>query len=90
MQSGWFTNTSNSRRIHILEREASALFSGPNEWLIKKLETVEETEEFLDAELQIEGETLSVNITLTPLLENKPIQEGSQRERQGITREQEI
>ena len=52
----------------ILEQEASILFNGPNEWLIKKLESVEETEEFLDAEIQIEGETLSVNITLTPLL----------------------
>ena len=35
---------------------------------LKNLETVEDTEEFLDAEIQIEGETLSVNITLTPLL----------------------
>ena len=52
----------------ILEQEASALFNGPNEWLIKKLESVEETEEFLDAEIQVEGETLSVNITLSPLL----------------------
>ena len=52
----------------ILEQEASILFSGPNDWLLKKLETVEDTEEFLDAEIQIEGETLSVNITLTPLL----------------------
>ena len=51
----------------ILEQEASILFSGPNEWLLKKLETVEDTEEFLDAEIQVEGETLSVNITLTPL-----------------------
>ena len=53
---------------HILGKEASALFSGSNEWLLKKLETVNETEEFLDAELIFEGETLSVNITLTPLL----------------------
>ena len=52
----------------ILEQEASILFSGQNEWLLKKLETVEDTEEFLDAEIQVESETLSVNITLTPLL----------------------
>ena len=52
----------------ILEQEASILFSGPNDWLIKKLESVNETEEFLDAEIQVEGETLSVNITLSPLL----------------------
>ena len=52
----------------VLEQKASLLFGGPNEWLLKKLEAVNENEEFLDAELQIEGETLSVNITLTPLL----------------------
>ena len=52
----------------VLEQQASVLFGGSNEWLLKKLEAVNENEEFLDAELQIEGETLSVNITLTPLL----------------------
>ena len=52
----------------ILEQQASSLFGGPNEWLLQKLEAVHENEEFLDAELKIEGETLSVNITLTPLL----------------------
>ncbi len=54
----------------ILEQQASSLFGGPNEWLLQKLEAVHENEEFLDAELQVEGETLSVNITLTPLLGN--------------------
>jgi adenylate cyclase len=52
----------------ILEQSASSLLKGPNEWLLHKLEAVQETEEFLDAELQVEGETLSVNVTLTPLL----------------------
>ena len=52
----------------ILEQSASSLLKGPNEWLLHKLEAVQETEEFLDAELQAEGETLSVNVTLTPLL----------------------
>ena len=52
----------------ILEQQASDLFGGPNEWLLRKLEAVHENEEFLDAELQVEGETLSVNVTLTPLL----------------------
>ena len=55
--------------------------------MIKKLETVEETEEFLDAELQIEGETLSVNITLTPLLGKQTdtgrVSKGSDKELQG-------
>ena len=52
----------------ILEQSASSLLKGPNEWLLHKLEAVQETEEFLDAELRAEGETLSVNVTLTPLL----------------------
>ena len=52
----------------ILEQSASSLLGGPNKWLLHKLEAVQENEEFLDAELQIEGETLSVNVTLTPLL----------------------
>ena len=52
----------------ILEQSASSLLKGPNKWLLHKLEAVQETEEFLDAELQAEGETLSVNVTLTPLL----------------------
>ena len=52
----------------ILEQSASSLLKGPNEWLLHKLEAVQETEEFLDAELQVEGETLSVNVTLTPLM----------------------
>lgn len=52
----------------ILEQSASSLLGGSNEWLLQKLEAVQENEEFLDAELQIEGETLSVNVTLTPLL----------------------
>ena len=52
----------------VLDKEAKILFGGPNEWLLRKLEEVKETEEFLDAEIKIEGETLSVNITLTPLL----------------------
>ncbi len=63
----------------ILEQKASFLLGGPNDWLLKKLEEVQENEEFLDAELQIEGETLSVNITLTPLLGKTPDRESSAR-----------
>ena len=70
----------------VLEQKASLLFGGPNEWLLKKLEAVNENEEFLDAELQIEGETLSVNITLTPLLGKIK----SKEEREGDTGEEGI
>ena len=52
----------------ILEHDASDHFDGANEWLLKKIQSLKENEEFQDAELIVEGETLSVNITLTPLL----------------------
>ena len=55
----------------ILEKPVKEFFEGPNDWLLKKLELVEEQEEFLDAELSIEGEKLSVNISLMPLLGQK-------------------
>jgi adenylate cyclase len=60
----------------ILGQGASDLLSGPNEWLMHKLDNIQDTEEFLDAELEINGETLSVNITLTPLL-GKPAKSGT-------------
>ena len=74
----------------ILEQEASILFSGPNEWLLKKLETVEDTEEFLDAEIQVEGETLSVNITLTPLLGKNSTGEGCRKDQKKPSRQVKI
>jgi adenylate cyclase len=48
-----------------------------NNWLTAKLESVEEQEEFLDASLTVEGEKLSVNISLTPLLGQKQENLGS-------------
>ena len=48
-----------------------------NNWLTTKLESVEEQEEFLDASLVVEGEKLSVNISLTPLLGQKDESLGS-------------
>ena len=55
----------------ILEQPVKEFFDGVNNWLLQKLEIVEEEEEFLDAELKIEGEKLSVNISLMPLLGQK-------------------
>ena len=51
----------------ILEQPASAILSESNQWLLDKIETIKEIEEFLDHELVVDGETLSVNVTLTPL-----------------------
>ena len=55
----------------ILEKPIKEIFNGANDWLLKKLELVEEQEDFLDAELSMEGEKLSVNISLMPLLGQK-------------------
>jgi adenylate cyclase len=63
----------------ILGQGASDLLSGPNEWLMHKLDGIQNTEEFLDAELEIDGEILSVNVTLTPLL-GKPANSGSAKD----------
>jgi adenylate cyclase len=52
----------------ILEQSASAIFSASNQWLLDKIESIKEIEEFLDHELVVDGETLSVNVTLTPLM----------------------
>ena len=55
----------------ILNTPISELLSSENEWLINKLESVSEQEEFLDATIQIQGEKLSVNLSLTPLISQK-------------------
>ena len=47
---------------------ASAFFTGPNKWLADKLKKVTEKDEYLDAELQVENETLSVNVSVMPLV----------------------
>ena len=55
----------------ILEQNAKEVFGKKNEWLIQKLEDVKDPEEFLDAELFISEETLSVNISMMPLVGQK-------------------
>jgi adenylate cyclase len=52
----------------IIEQSASAILTESNQWLLEKIESIKEIEEFLDHELIIDGETLSVNVTLTPLM----------------------
>ena len=52
----------------VVGKFASAFFTGPNKWLADKLKKVTEKDEYLDAELQVENETLSVNISVMPLM----------------------
>jgi len=62
------------RQVHIndiLNSSIEELLGQENSWLYKKIDTVDEQEEFLDATLEIQGEKLSVNISITPLLGQK-------------------
>ncbi|MEE9239810.1 MAG: GAF domain-containing protein, partial [bacterium] len=55
----------------ILEKQAEEFFTGPNAWILEKTKHVEETQGsdlFMDAELEFGGETLSVNLTILPLI----------------------
>ena len=55
----------------IVGKSADGFFTGPNKWLAEKLKDVAEKDEFLDAELVVDGETLSVNISVMPLMDQK-------------------
>lgn len=55
----------------IIGKKVEEFFDGPNEWLAEKLKDVAEPDEFLDAELKLEGETLSVNVSIMPLVGQK-------------------
>jgi adenylate cyclase len=55
----------------ILEHPIKDILGDKNDWLLNKLGNVEEDEDFLDAEIALEGEKLSVNVSLLPLLGQK-------------------
>lgn len=59
----------------VLKIDVKEFFSGPNEWILKKIMDVAEVEVLMDTELEFGGETISANITILPLLddENKPL-----------------
>ena len=55
---------------NILNQPATAFFSGANDWVLEKLKTVAESPQMevtMDAALEVEGEKLSVNLTVLPL-----------------------
>jgi adenylate cyclase len=55
----------------VLGKKASDVLTESNSWLLQKLDSVEEQEDFLDAEIKIEDETLSVNVSVMPLVGQK-------------------
>ncbi len=55
----------------VLQRPAEEFFANGNAWVVEKLKSVEQTQQLettMDAGLEIEGETLSINLTVQPLL----------------------
>jgi adenylate cyclase len=55
----------------ILQKPASAVFGGPNEWVMERIAGVAETLEpeiVVDAEITVGDDTLSVNLTVLPLM----------------------
>ena len=52
-------------------KQVDDFLTSRNKWLTDKLKGVTEKDEYLDAELEVEGEKLSVNISVMPLLTQK-------------------
>jgi adenylate cyclase len=56
--------------VDILDRPAEAFFTGPNAWVMEKIQRVEETcmpDVAMDAELEFGDATISANVTVLPL-----------------------
>ena len=69
-----------ARPEQILHRPPHEFFGGQNEWLLEKLKNVEQTastDVTMDAELSVEGERVSANVTLTPLFSMEKKRMGS-------------
>jgi adenylate cyclase len=55
----------------VVDKPAEDFFSGPNRWVMEKIEAVAESQEqemLYDAELTLNGEKISVNLTVLPLM----------------------
>lgn len=64
----------------IIGKDAAEFFEGKNDWVNEKLEQMDETGSsnyFADVELEGAGTTLSVNLTLTPLMSGDSARLGS-------------
>ncbi len=67
----------------ILNRSAQEYFDGPNAWILDRIKVVDETlksDITVDAELVAAGETVSVNLTVLPLMRDE---EDEERKRLG-------
>ena len=74
----------------ILHCQAKDFFTDHNAWIIEKVQRLDEVqtqEVFMDAELEVEGERLSVNVTVLPLLSHEKKKLGSMIMMEDITTE---
>jgi adenylate cyclase len=55
----------------VVGKQVDDFLTSRNKWLSDKLKGVTEKDEYLDAELEVDGEKLSVNISVMPLLTQK-------------------
>ncbi|MFC1481190.1 GAF domain-containing protein [Candidatus Neomarinimicrobiota bacterium] len=55
----------------ILQTDYKELFADGNEWILQKIQDMEEVEVMVDRELIFDGETVSANITILPLLDDE-------------------
>lgn len=68
-------NAAGLRMLHahgheVIGRPVKEIFSGPNTWILEKLKRTQETnvaDHVMDAELQYDNQTVSVNLTTLPL-----------------------
>jgi adenylate cyclase len=77
----------------VLEHSAEEFFTGPNAWVLERLQRVEETrisDVTMDGEIEFGGEKISVNMTILPLtsVENKRL--GSMVMVEDISREKRL
>jgi adenylate cyclase len=59
-----------ARPGELAQQPAESIFAGPNAWVIDRVKRVEETqalETSVDAQLQVESDSVSVNLTVMPL-----------------------
>ncbi|HWA26713.1 MAG TPA: GAF domain-containing protein [Lacunisphaera sp.] len=70
-----------SREADVLGKRAAEFFTGPNAWLVERLQALEapgaRNDTLMDAELEVRAEKLSVNLTLQPLISLKGKRVGS-------------
>jgi len=81
------------RATDVLEQQATEIFTGPNAWVVEKIQRVEETQSSdiaMDAELKFGGATFSVNATVLPLVSVEKQKIGTMTMLEDITGEKRV